>query len=549
MKKIMVIICLVVFTFSVSATIFVGQGEARFKKKKKIMQARNQALLNARKDILLKSVKSDLTESDFEKVRSGLSDSSFLNLASGFIRNEVIANENVANKLYQITIRGEVDLELLRNEIKVRFRITSDTKSRKSVMLLIDEYFSADFVPESSRVSREETVYEKKDIVEDDKDIRRSGSNASHKRKKKSASYKGSENHDDQGSVKLTKNIDVKSSNKLNASGNVSIDGDNASGKVSASTNDSVKVNNNSSASYSSKGSSKVKASLATDVTDSKSSSHSSKNKTHFFKDQSVYEKKVVEYFPPDALKVKNPVPFVSALIENSMLKRDIKILDKSITEKLRNEVFGEKGLVNSFTSGDSTKLINAASKAGNEYGADMIVVGVNSIVDAGRSGNMFITKSSIALKIIDASTGEIIASYAYTQGGQSTAIQTSAKISAQRLGSIVGPEISEQFVEYWKKRVSRGFEFNITVVGLKSTRGKFMFKKIFKKLQAQEKISSFEERRFDKQQSIFELVVTSKMKITDFKDAFLEIVYEIPEYQNLEEESSRGNSIVYKIK
>jgi hypothetical protein len=533
---------------SLGAAEFVGQGSAAFRKKSEVLAARDAALQNARKEVLLKSVKNDLTTGDLARVEAGLTDASFLNLAQGFIRSETLVNETVLNGIYQVTIRGEVDLALLRDEISVRFGISADSRTRQSVMLLVEEFFSADFTPQASRVSREETVYEKKDILEDDQDIRRSDSRAAFVNTRQSESLAAKETHDDQATARSKARIDAKGSERLKASGRERVDGINSRGSLDTSVSGSLNASGETSASQSAKGSSSVKVASNSELTRSQATSSSAKNQTHFFQDQSLYEKKVVEFFPPESLKIRNPVPFVSAQMEAALLKRDIRLLDQATTGRLRDDLFGEKGLAGHFLQGDTTLLSAAATRAGREYGADMLVVGVNSIVDAGTSGEMFVAKSSMALKVIDASTGEIVAAFAYTQGGESVATQTAAKVSAQRLGTVVGPEIAEQIVAYAKKRADKGSEFQITLMGLSTTRAKFDFKNMFKKLKETGKIEDFSERRYDKDLGLLEMMVTSRLSVTDFKDAFLEAAYEYPQYENIEEEQSRGQTILYRL-
>ena len=254
--------------------------------------------------------------------------------------------------------------------------------------------------------------------------------------------------------------------------------------------------------------------------------------------------KLVREYFPPDLEGFKQEQSSCAAEIQKAFLAKDVNVVDKAYTDKIRNEFLGKDGYLAEFLNDDS-KLAELAMASSEQFNADILVIGVVNIIYNGISNGAEKSTANLVVKVIDASNGAVLGVETNSQAGVGFDALNSAKSSAKRLGQVIGPSLTDQLVSYFKKRDDKGYEYTIFLHGMSSTRSKVFFLKVLKNL---EMTVSTNERRWDRKNKYLEVVVQYKGNTQDFKETFYEKIYEYDEFAGLEEEQSKGSSIFLKL-
>jgi len=256
-------------------------------------------------------------------------------------------------------------------------------------------------------------------------------------------------------------------------------------------------------------------------------------------------QKTVKEYFPPDLSGSKRDQSAAGAEIEKYLISKDVNVLDKEYTNKLRNEFLGANGYIADFLTNDDA-IAELAKKSSEEYGADILICGmVNIIYDGQRGKGNHAATAQLVVKMVDAGTGQKLGS----DQGQESSIGNAAEVAAQRaaakLGQVLGEPLTEGLINYMKKREERGYEYSIFLNGIGSTKSKVRFLKVLKGLEST--VETYE-RRFDRANKMLEVLVQYKGTTDEFKEAFYEEIYEYDEFGGLEEEQSKGNTIFLKL-
>ncbi len=254
--------------------------------------------------------------------------------------------------------------------------------------------------------------------------------------------------------------------------------------------------------------------------------------------------KMIREYFPPNLDGFKQEQSACATAIQKALLAKDVNVIDKEYSDKIRNEFLGKDGYLAEFLTDDS-KLADLAMASSEKFNADILVIGCVNIIYNGGSGGAEKSTANLVVKIIDASNGAILGVESNSQAGIAFDALNSAKTSAKRLGQVIGPSLTDQLVGYFKKRDDKGYEYTIFLHGMSRTKNKVFFLKVLKNL---EMTVSTNERRWDRKNKYLEVVVQYKGNTQDFKDSFYDKIYEYDDFEGLEEEQSKGSSIFLKL-
>ena len=415
---------------------------------------------NVFQNALLKEYNTLLSEDDRDAFMNQLKNDIFP-VAEGYIvssdyMSEEVKDPGVLILRYQVV----VDLEKFKNALK-DIGVSFDIKTRKSVMLLIDEYFKPDQIP-SNKGGLKKEVIKTEELELKVKDVETAEGSRSEKLSDTDESF--------------------KSDDKYNA---------------------------------------------------------------EFEMDKKRKRTKIVrEFFPPDLSGFKIEQSACGAEIQKYLIGKDVRVLDKEYTDKIRGEFLGKDGFLADFMQ-DEGKVADLARKVSEEANADIVVVGCVNIIYNGLDDGTHKSTANLIVKMVDATTGDIAASTTGSESGVGNSGKTSAQRSATRLGQILGNELTDGIVEYIKKREAKGYEYTIFLNGISSTRSKVRFIKVLKTLESS--VETFE-RRFDRENQFLEIVVQYKGSIDEFKESFYEQIYEYDEFGGLEEEQSKGGTIFMKL-
>jgi len=393
---------------------------------------------------------------------SPLIESSIFKSPEAYLSDQLyISEELMGDGTFKITYKVTINRDLLQRDLS-SYGLDFGMTSRKSVMLLMDEYFKPDQKPSSSGgIMREEFKTERLDLEVVDKETITSGRN------------------------EYTSDSKEKFEDKLDS--------------------------------------------------DSDFKMKKKRERTKLIK----------EYYPPDLNGFKQKQSSCATEIQKQFLIKDVNVVDKEYTDKIRNEFLGKDGYLAEFLEDDS-KIADLARASSEEFNADILVIGCVNIIYNGIDANgIEKTTANLVVKVVDASNGAILGSETNSQSGAGFDAVNSAKTSAKRLGQTIGLSLADQLVSYFKKREDKGYEYTIHLEGMSKTKNKIFFLKVLKKL---EMTVSTHERRWDRKNKYLEVVVQYKGNVGEFKEAFFEKIYEIDDFAGLEEEQSKGSTILLKL-
>ena len=466
-----------------------GTGESTYKKKKEMIAAREDAIEKAKQNAVYKGLTKFATEKQLkendEKIQSEI-----LLAAAGFVKRFDIVSEKDRNKNITIVLKAYIDEETLQKNLNT-IGISSDVSSRKSIAILIDEFIQGDIAP-----SNEPVVAEK---------------------------------------------LEMSSSKSSKSS------------TVDAKANKNVKSYENSQGSKSSEAAVVARGGAAYGKSQSKNSSTSFNSDTssasyNASSDEQMeqFSMSLTKYFPPEALKQPVDNSNSAATIARLLLGRDVRLIDSETVQKMRASMVTDNVL--SLGLLPPEQLVEKALAFGTEYGFDAMMVGTTIVTrdDTSEGAGINRANATLAVRIVDTATGDIIASQVSNQNGKGTTFSQAATSSSERLGNVLGQELGDQLFQYWKKRSEKGIEITIIIQANEpSTKTKVV---LFDAISAVEGAENITERKFDKKNGIIEYSVTTKRPLTEFKNDCLRAFMKNSILENIEEEKSMGAFWTYSL-
>ncbi|MEO0605066.1 MAG: hypothetical protein AAF211_26795, partial [Myxococcota bacterium] len=94
------------------------------------------------------------------------------------------------------------------------------------------------------------------------------------------------------------------------------------------------------------------------------------------------------------------------------------------------------------------------------------IVVGATLIRPDGRVDEGHRAYASLAARLVDAATGEVLASSARNATGLGADAEAAQRAAARRVGEIVGEDLTDGLVKHWRDRERLGWPLTLRVSG-----------------------------------------------------------------------------------
>ncbi len=265
----------------------------------------------------------------------------------------------------------------------------------------------------------------------------------------------------------------------------------------------------------------------------------SSSNDYYESKRTKQFEESVVEYFPQEIISRPRANPVSAAAIGSALLQRDVRLMDATQVASIRSEMIGDDGLLLSVLS-DPVSISNRAMRIGAMSGTDAVLVGTTAIVYSGMSGSRHKAEATLAVRLVDTTTGDIVAYATATEVGLGSNSEAAANTAAERLGAGLGQDLGEQLFQYWRNRDEKGLEISVNLIGVTSTK---LSLAISDAVGGVEGAKSVEQRVFDRTSGLLSYTVTTKRPLGEFKNDLLRALYTLPELNTLEEEASVGSN------
>jgi hypothetical protein len=498
---------------SLAGTAYVGHGEARVENKKKVLAARDLAYTAAVRDAVDKALRAYLSETAYQEGSVAIS-TQLLPAAVGYAKTTDIVDEVQEGEIYKITVRCDVDMDGLRDALRA-VGVSTDVGTRRTIMVLVDEYFSADLAPDASpQVARILDVVDQKAVATE-----KSASSQSSAKATATAEASSAASHSEGA---------VDASYAAKAKMNIPDVG-------SASQSESAKIKGNWNESNSSSAS---KASVQT-------ASNSRAQSSYSHADSSRFEYHLTEYFPPEMMRRRQEQSACAAALSRELQARDVNLVDQAAVTNMRDRFVGPDGVLANFLSDDG-KVREIAMAAASGYSADAAIIGCVSVIYNGvNDQGLHVSTANLAVKVCDASSGQILATAANSQSGVSSTAQSSAVVAAQRLGQLIGADLSEQLYSQFVRRDEKGSEITLHFRGVNDTRTKIILIREIKKVGD---VADVTERVFDRPSGVLEVSLVYKGGVSRFKNDFLEKVIDVPELATIEEQTSLGQTLSFVL-
>ena len=456
-------------------------------KKKEVMAVRAQALRVAQQQAVWKAILA-LGIDEVILANRDLIESDLLPTAPALVSTVQVVDEIPGIRSYEVVARITVDREHLVAELDALGIAVDLTSSRMSVAIVIKEFFKADEAPESQRIARELHIsdHSASDSASFDYDATAS------------ADLSASGSYDEQAHASALA--------AANGGGGTAL----ASGRASASATG--------------------KASLAASR-DASVSAHAATESEH-----RDFDLALTEYFSPADLKMEIPDPYSGAAIAARMIASDIRLIEGGSARSLQQELASGGTIVN--VMADASRLGESAVSFGQKYGADALLVGVTTVTYDGLEGDAHAATANVAVRVVDAATGDVIASATRGQAALGHDAASAAAGAGRRVGEVVGEDIRRQLVEYWQRRAERGWELTIQLIGSAAPADGYAIERV---LGAVPGVVRVEQRFADAASGVVELVITTKESPRVLRRQFAEVLSADPSTRHFADESTSG--------
>ncbi len=219
-----------------------------------------------------------------------------------------------------------------------------------------------------------------------------------------------------------------------------------------------------------------------------------------------AFDAVVGEHFEKEDLpRTKANDPYSGAAIGAQLGERDVKLVESAAVRDMLRDLATGGTVVDTLI--DATRLGESATLFGQRYGADAVVVGVTKIDDAPTDDGTFMATASLAAKVVDTATGDVLGFTSRSNAGVG-ADQTAARANAaRRVGEIVGEDFAKGLIDYWNTRNERGWELVVRVTGASADLG-YAMQRVLKGVEG---VKEAETRFSNEADGVVELVVTTK--------------------------------------
>jgi curli biogenesis system outer membrane secretion channel CsgG len=259
-----------------------------------------------------------------------------------------------------------------------------------------------------------------------------------------------------------------------------------------------------------------------------------------YVKDEAHFALSIREYFP-DSAQVALPDSAAAAEVSSLLLKEDFNLVDRATVQKLREEELGPNGYMVNYLR-DNTNVARAARTASQKYGADYLLIGACNVVYRGvGEDQQHISGANLVLKVVNASTGQIVAAVTNSEPGMSGDAQSSRFVAAKRVGTTVGESLVAQLLDEVRNRERAGIEIDVKLYGVPDLSTKVAFGGV---LEAVDGVQGVEERSYDRTNQRVEYQVTFRGSVTQFKNSLFKKALAEKRWKTLDEQVSTGNNV-----
>lgn len=233
--------------------------------------------------------------------------------------------------------------------------------------------------------------------------------------------------------------------------------------------------------------------------------------------------------------------PASAARIAERFLARGFQLVDAETVKKLRaSEMATMDDLMN-----NGEAVIRLAQQAAAEYGAEVLVLGTCKAEPASLVGGKYTATATFTAKIVDASTGALIGTKQYSQGGVGISPEQARAESGARAGDGVSETLVAQVTQYWQDKANNGMDYLIKLYNVDSFVQQGM--KFIAGLKNIGGVTSAKKRTWDEKLRRLEIDLTYKGNdVDELTAAIVEAM--LPAFPQLDLREAKGNNLNFYL-
>jgi hypothetical protein len=246
----------------------------------------------------------------------------------------------------------------------------------------------------------------------------------------------------------------------------------------------------------------------------------------------------------PKESQIRVEDPTSSASLEEALLAKGFyNLVDAQMVKQLREqEMMLLEDLMNS-----PDGLNRLAQKAAADYGAEILVLGTCKAEPVSEAGGKLTANATLDVKVVDASTGALIARKNATQGGAGISPEGARSASSSRAVQSISDEMIGQVLNFWQNKSNNGQDYIIKLYNVTSYAKQGL--KFLNGLKGISGVSQANKRLWDEKLKRMEIAVSYKGgTVDDLTDLILTMAMEMPEFANIDLRSAKGNNLDFYL-
>lgn len=236
-----------------------------------------------------------------------------------------------------------------------------------------------------------------------------------------------------------------------------------------------------------------------------------------------------------DQLKVVDD-PVLTSGIENALLSKGFILVAKDYSDALRLQ---ERDLMAEVFANDQKAADMALS-----YGAEVIIVGTNTITDLGIQTTFNQADATASIRAILASTAQVIASVQEQKRGGADRPENAYIEASKKLSSAISDNLIKRILQNWQQVQKRGSHFVVKLYGITSYRNQGMA--FIKMLRAINDVTSVEQRSFGGGR--LEVDVRYHRSLDELVSSLWEQMDKNSAFDQVDQKEAIGNNVIFEF-
>lgn len=244
------------------------------------------------------------------------------------------------------------------------------------------------------------------------------------------------------------------------------------------------------------------------------------------------------EYFPalPPVSNGSAAAAFVKTLRD-----RDYQVVDEEYARTIREQRIG---VMRDFIS-DSSRVAALAKEMGAARNVGWLVLGGTKVVGKEPTGSRFVADAAMVARIVDTSTGEIIASEEGTKSIEETSRETAMSEAGAAVSRALGDKLAGQMAEYAARRASLGTRMSVNLFKVARAETALAFQAYLKSLPG---VTEVQQLNFDGTNNLLELNVAFQGASADLSKLIFDELSRAPELSQLRLQQSGGSAVDFVL-